>query len=198
MGLPTTANYVVVSTLMAPVLVSIAGDSGLALPLIPQCTCLSSISAFSPMTPRRWVWPRMRGRNLRGRSASAPVSRVSPMTSARAVCFLHVHLQYPAADDGIALVELRFTVVSAVVAILLFAAGRRKAILVRSRIWGDAALLLISFSLFRPGFWMDQLYLSSRNWRKRRNDGDRRGMPEGGHPPADDERPWKDPYLDDR
>ena len=34
MGLPTTANYIVVSSLMAPVIVSVGGQSGLIVPLI--------------------------------------------------------------------------------------------------------------------------------------------------------------------
>ena len=34
MGLPTTANYIVVSSLMAPVIVSLAEANGLAIPLI--------------------------------------------------------------------------------------------------------------------------------------------------------------------
>jgi TRAP-type uncharacterized transport system fused permease subunit len=34
MGLPTTANYIVVSSLMAPVIVSVGAQSGLVVPLI--------------------------------------------------------------------------------------------------------------------------------------------------------------------
>jgi len=34
MGLPTTANYIVVSTLMAPVIVTLGAQSGLIIPLI--------------------------------------------------------------------------------------------------------------------------------------------------------------------
>ncbi|MGB0716832.1 MAG: hypothetical protein ACPGXK_13200, partial [Phycisphaerae bacterium] len=34
MGLPTTANYIVVSTLMAPVIVSLGAANGLIVPLI--------------------------------------------------------------------------------------------------------------------------------------------------------------------
>ena len=34
MGLPTTANYIVVSSLMAPVIVTVGAQSGLIVPLI--------------------------------------------------------------------------------------------------------------------------------------------------------------------
>lgn len=54
--------------------------------------------------------------------------------------------------------ELLLTIVSAVVAILLFAAATQGYFLVRSRIWETLLLLLVSFTLFRPGYWIDQLY----------------------------------------
>lgn len=44
---------------------------------------------------------------------------------------------------------------AAVVAMLLFAAATQGYFLVRNRIWETVALLLIAFTLFRPGFWLD-------------------------------------------
>jgi hypothetical protein len=44
------------------------------------------------------------------------------------------------------------------VAILAFAAGTMNWLLVRSRIWESVALLLVCFTLFRPGFWVDLVY----------------------------------------
>ncbi len=41
------------------------------------------------------------------------------------------------------------------VAMMLFAAATQGYFLARSRIWESAALLLIAFTLFRPGFWLD-------------------------------------------
>ncbi|GAM67611.1 TRAP-type transport system [Vibrio sp. JCM 19236] len=49
MGLPTTANYIVVSTLMAPVIVTLGAAHGLIIHL-SQCTCLCSTSVFLRMT----------------------------------------------------------------------------------------------------------------------------------------------------
>src|SRR3546814_11062293 len=45
--------------------------------------------------------------------------------------------------------------ISATVAMLLFAAGTQGFFLVRSRLWESVALILIAFTLFRPGFWLD-------------------------------------------
>jgi hypothetical protein len=56
------------------------------------------------------------------------------------------------------LAEGILVVVTSTVAILLFSAGAMGWFLTRSRIWESAVLLLACFALFRPGFFMDQLY----------------------------------------
>jgi hypothetical protein len=43
----------------------------------------------------------------------------------------------------------------ATAAMLIFTAGMQGYFLARSRIWESIALVLIAFTLFRPGFWMD-------------------------------------------
>ncbi|MCB1991198.1 MAG: DUF3394 domain-containing protein, partial [Geminicoccaceae bacterium] len=47
--------------------------------------------------------------------------------------------------------------VVAVIAMLTFAAALQGWFITRSRIWESALLLLIAFSFFRPGFWMDMI-----------------------------------------
>ncbi len=41
---------------------------------------------------------------------------------------------------------------------LIFAAATQGFFITRSRYWESAALLLIAFTIFRPGFWMDMIY----------------------------------------
>ena len=41
---------------------------------------------------------------------------------------------------------------------LLFAAGTQGFFIVRSRIYESVLLLIVCFTLFRPGFWMDMIY----------------------------------------
>jgi hypothetical protein len=50
------------------------------------------------------------------------------------------------------------TIVSAVVAMLVFAAATQGYFLVRSRWYESIVLLLVTFTLFRPGFWWDEFY----------------------------------------
>ena len=44
-----------------------------------------------------------------------------------------------------------------VIAMLLFAAATQGYFIAKSRIWESIALLLCAFTLFRPGFWLDQV-----------------------------------------
>ena len=54
--------------------------------------------------------------------------------------------------------QLALTVGSALVAMLIFAAATQGFFLVRSRWYESVALLLVTFTLFRPGFWWDMAY----------------------------------------
>jgi hypothetical protein len=54
--------------------------------------------------------------------------------------------------------HLVLTVVSATVAMLIFAAATQGFFLARSRWYESIALLLVTFTLFRPGFWLDMVY----------------------------------------
>ncbi|MBC6416787.1 MAG: DUF3394 domain-containing protein, partial [Rhodospirillales bacterium] len=58
------------------------------------------------------------------------------------------------------LVQGIFVFIVATAATLLFAAATQGFFLARSRTYESVLLLLVAFSLFRPGFWME------RNWRR--------------------------------
>jgi hypothetical protein len=53
------------------------------------------------------------------------------------------------------ILQLVMVVAAAIVAMLLFAAGTQNWFLTRSRWYESALLLLITFTLLRPGFWLD-------------------------------------------
>jgi hypothetical protein len=50
-----------------------------------------------------------------------------------------------------------FVFVVALVAMLAFAAATQNHMLVRNKLWETIALLLVAFTMFRPGYWLDQL-----------------------------------------
>ncbi|MDH3452410.1 MAG: DUF3394 domain-containing protein [Gammaproteobacteria bacterium] len=58
-------------------------------------------------------------------------------------------------DVGVAKAFFVFAV--AAVAMMLFASATQGYMFTRNRIWESAMLLLIAFTLFRPGYWLDQL-----------------------------------------
>jgi len=158
MGLPTTANYIVVSTLMAPVLVAIGAENGLAIPLIAVHLFVFYFGILADDTPPVGL----------AAYAAAAISRGDPIRTGiqgftydirtAVLPFMFIFNTQLLMMDIQHWWELLLTVVSAVAAILLFAAATQGYFLVRSRIWETLLLLLVSFSLFRPGFWMDQLY----------------------------------------
>jgi hypothetical protein len=54
--------------------------------------------------------------------------------------------------------HVALTMASALVAMLVFAAATSGYFFARNRWYETAALLLVCFTLFRPGFWMDMLH----------------------------------------
>jgi TRAP transporter 4TM/12TM fusion protein len=160
MGLPTTANYIVVSALMAPVLVALGEQSGLVVPLIAvhlfvfyfgilaDDTPPVGLAAFAAAAISRGdpIWTGVQGFTYDIRTAILPFMFIFNTQ------LLMIGIEH--------WWQLVLTVLSAVAAMLVFAAATQGFLLVRSRLWETLALLLVAFTLFRPGFWMDYLYPS--------------------------------------
>ena len=158
MGLPTTANYIVVSSLMAPVLVAIAASHGLVVPLIAVHMFVFYFGILADDTPPV---------GLAAFAASA-IAKSDPIKTGiqgftydirtAILPFLFIfNTQLLLIGIG-SWWELLLVIASATVAMLLFAAATQGWWLTRSRLWESAALLLIAFTLFRPGFWWDEIY----------------------------------------
>lgn len=158
MGLPTTANYIVVSTLMAPVVVELGAQSGLIVPLIAVHLFVFYFGLMADVTPPVGL----------ASFAAAAIARTDPLkTGVTAFIYsmrtailpflfiFNTQLLLMGLDSTWHLV---LTVVSAIVAMLVFAAATQGYFVVKSRLWESAALLLVTFSLFRPGFWWDMVY----------------------------------------
>jgi TRAP-type uncharacterized transport system fused permease subunit len=158
MGLPTTANYIVVSTLMAPVVVELGAQSGLLVPLIAVHLFVFYFGLMADVTPPVGL----------ASFAAAAIARTDPIKTG-VTAFLYsmrtailpflfifnTQLLLIGIDSTFHLV---LTVVSALVAMLVFAAATQGYFLVRSRWYETVALLLVTFTLFRPGFFWDVVY----------------------------------------
>jgi TRAP transporter 4TM/12TM fusion protein len=158
MGLPTTANYIVVSTLMAPVVVELGAQQGLIVPLIAVHMFVFYFGILADDTPPVGL----------AAFAAAAIAKSDPIrtgiqgftydirTAILPFMFIfNTQLLMIGIDHWL---EFIVTVVGAVIAILAFAAATQGFFLVRSRIWETAALLLVAFTLFRPGYWWDMVY----------------------------------------
>ncbi|OGB18418.1 MAG: C4-dicarboxylate ABC transporter [Burkholderiales bacterium RIFCSPLOWO2_12_67_14] len=158
MGLPTTANYIVVSTLMAPVVVELGAQSGLIVPLIAVHLFVFYFGLMADVTPPVGL----------ASFAAAAIARADPIKTGitafaysmrtAILPFLFIFNTQLLLMGLTGPFHLILTVVSATVAMLVFAAATQGYFLVRSRWYESLALLLITFTLFRPGFWWDMVY----------------------------------------
>ncbi len=158
MGLPTTANYIVVSSLMAGVVVELGAQSGLVVPLIAVHLFVFYFGIMADVTPPVGL----------ASFAAAAVSGGHPLKTGVIAFFysmrtavlpfmfiFNTQLLLIGIDNYF---HLGLTIVAAVVAMLVFAAGTMGYFWTRSRIWETVALLLVAFTLLRPGFWMDMIH----------------------------------------
>ncbi len=156
MGLPTTANYIVVSALLAPVIVTLGQQNGLIVPLIAVHLFVFYFGIMADVTPPVGL----------ASFAAAAVSGGDPIKTGivaffyslrtAALPFLFIFNTDLLLID-VTIAEGIFVFIVATVAMLLFAAATQGWFLTKNRIWESAALLLIAFTLFRPGFWMDMI-----------------------------------------
>ena len=158
MGLPTTANYIVVSTLMAPVIVSLGAQNGLIVPLIAVHLFVFYFGILADDTPPVGL----------AAFAAAGISGGDPIrtgiqgfaydirTAILPFIFIfNTELLIIGVDNWFHLIVV---VVAAVVAMLIFAAGTQGWFLTKNRWWETFALIFIAFTLFRPGFVWDKFF----------------------------------------
>ncbi|SET50883.1 TRAP transporter permease [Paracoccus homiensis] len=157
MGLPTTANYIVVSALLAPVIVTLGQQNGLIVPLIAVHLFVFYFGIMADVTPPVGL----------ASFAAAAVSGGDPIRTGvvaffyslrtAALPFLFIF------NTDLLLINVDwihgiFVFVTATLAMLLFAAATQGWFLTRNKSWETLLLLLVAFAIFRPGFFMDYLY----------------------------------------
>ena len=162
LGLPTTANYIVVSSLMASVVVSLGAQEGLIVPLIAAHLFVFYFGIMADVTPPVGL----------ASFAAAAVSGGDPIRtgftaffySLRTVALPFLFIYNPALilygiDLGTAagLIEAGVVFVTATFAMLLFAAATQGYFLARSWWIESAALLVVAFTFFVPNFWLDRV-----------------------------------------
>ncbi|MBL0687655.1 MAG: TRAP transporter permease [Sulfurospirillum sp.] len=157
MGLPTTANYIVVSSLMAPVIVSLGAANDIAIPLIAAHMFVFYFGILADDTPPVGL----------AAFAAAAISKGDPIRTG---------IQGFTYDIRTALLPFMFifntqllmigvnnvfdfvvTVVTAITGMLLFAAATQGFWFTKSRWYETIFLLLLTFLMFRPGYVWDRI-----------------------------------------
>ena len=158
MGLPTTANYIVVSTLMAPVIVTLGAQSGLIIPLIAVHLFVFYFGILADDTPPVGL----------AAFAAAAIAKSDPIrtgiqgftydirTAILPFMFIfNTQLLLMGIDS---IWHLLLTIISSVIAMLIFSAATQGWWFTKNKWWETIALLVLTFTFFRPGFWWDQVY----------------------------------------
>ncbi len=156
MGLPTTATYIVITSLMAPVIVAVGAKSGLIVPLIAVHMFVFYFGILADDTPPVGLAAFAAAAISRGDPIKTGVIGFSYDVRTAILPFLFIF------NTELLLIDVTvgkaiFVFAVSVVAMLLFAAATQNWFFTRSRIWESVALLLIAFTLFRPGFWLDMI-----------------------------------------
>jgi TRAP transporter 4TM/12TM fusion protein len=158
MGLPTTANYIVVSTLMAPVIVTLGAQSGLIIPLIAVHLFVFYFGILADDTPPVGL----------AAFAAAAIAKSDPIrtgiqgftydirTAILPFMFIfNTQLLLMGIDS---IWHLLLTIFSSIVAMLIFSAATQGWWFTKNKWWETVALLVLTFTFFRPGFWWDEIY----------------------------------------
>ncbi|MFA0440146.1 C4-dicarboxylate ABC transporter [Vibrio sp. 10N.286.49.C2] len=158
MGLPTTANYIVVSTLMAPVIVTLGAAHGLIIPLIAVHLFVFYFGILADDTPPVGL----------AAFAAAAIAKSDPIrtgiqgfmydirTAILPFMFIfNTQLLLMGIDSWW---HLALTVISSIIAMLIFSAATQGWWFTKNKWWETVLLLVLTFTFFRPGFWWDMIY----------------------------------------
>jgi len=156
MGLPTTANYLVVSSLMAPVIVALGAKSGLIVPLVAVHLFVFYFGILADDTPPVGL----------AAYAAAAISKGDPIQTGiqgfmydirtALLPFLFI-FNTDLLLINVGPLKALFVFVIATIAMMLFASATQGWFFTRNRIWETVALLAIALTLFRPGLLLDQV-----------------------------------------
>ncbi|WP_283131485.1 TRAP transporter permease [Enterovibrio norvegicus] len=164
MGLPTTANYIVVSTLMAPVIVTLGAQEGLIIPLIAVHLFVFYFGILADDTPPVGL----------AAFAAAAIAKSDPIKTGiqgftydirtAILPFMFIFNTQLLLMDLDGPLHLFLTIFSAVVAMLVFSAATQGWWLTKNKWYETVLMMLITFALFRPGFFWDELYAPTNDY----------------------------------
>jgi TRAP transporter 4TM/12TM fusion protein len=157
LGVPTTASYILVATLLAPVIVELGARSGLVIPLIAVHLFVFYYGIMADITPPVGL----------ATFAAAAISGEDPFATGiqgflyamrtLILPFIWIYNPQLLMIDVTGPFQVTAVVFASLVASLVFAACTMRWFRVKTRWWENLILLLAVFTLFRPDFFMDEL-----------------------------------------
>ncbi len=157
LGVPTTANYILVATLMAPVIVELGAQSGMVIPLVAVHLFVFYYGIMGDITPPVGL----------ASFAGAAIAKENPIAvgiqgsvyGLRTVVLPFIWIFNPALllIDVHGLFEALLVAAASTVASLLFAAATMGWLRIRCRWWEVLLLLAATFALFRPDWFADRI-----------------------------------------
>ncbi|MDU8923951.1 TRAP transporter permease [Pasteurellaceae bacterium LIM206] len=156
MGLPTTANYIVVSSLMAVVIVEVGRQNGLLVPLIAVHLFVFYFGIMADVTPPVGLASFAAAAISGGDPIKTGLTAFTYSLRTAILPFLFIF------NTDLLLIDVSWwkgilVSVVATIGILAFTAGSMGYFFRRNRLWESVALILLAFALFRPGFFMQYI-----------------------------------------
>ncbi len=158
MGLPTTANYLVVASLLAGVIVEVGTASGLVLPLLAVHLFVFYFGLMADVTPPVAL----------AAFAASAISGGDPMKTGFQAFKYHIRTAVlPFVfifNTGLLLIGVEsfwqglMVFVVSLLAILAFSSVTQNWMFVKNRLWESVVLAVVAIALFRPGFLLDLVY----------------------------------------
>jgi len=155
MGLPTTANYIVVSSLMAPVIMELGAQAGLIVPLVAVHMFVFYFGIMADVTPPVGL----------ASFAAAAISGADPLKTGFTAFFYSLRTAVLPFlfifNTDLLLIDVGpvkavFVFFISLIAMLVFAAVTQGYFIAKTKKWEAIVMMLIVFMLFRPDFFLDQ------------------------------------------
>jgi len=158
LGMPTTANYILMATLMAPVIVELGAQSGMIIPLIAVHMFVFYYGIMADITPPVGL----------ATFAAAAISGEDPIkTGIQGVTyalrtavlpFMFIFNPMLLLIDVTGAWNLVVVITMATLASMTFAAATMRWMKIRATLLETLILLLVTFMLFRPDWVMNQIH----------------------------------------
>ena len=147
MGLPTTANYIVVSSLMAPVIVMVGAQNGLLVPLVAVHLFVFYFGILADDTPPVGLAAFAAAAISKGDPIRTGIQGFSYDIRTAILPFMFIF------NTDILLINVNFfegliVVITTILAMLAFCSAIQNYIVVKNKLYETIFLIIISFSLF--------------------------------------------------